>query len=94
MFSLPILNNKFQTSNLIFFPITLPPPLNFLIGQTSYICSNVPWETVSKEKNTYVGLTTTTLSRRLTMHLNDSSSIALHLKTHSIPESKISKYSS
>ena len=39
---------------------------------------------VSKENNTYVGCTTTTLSRRLTMHLNDSSSIALHLKTHSI----------
>ena len=37
----------------------------------------------------YVGLTTTTLSRRLKMYLNDSSSIANHLKTHSIPKSKI-----
>ena len=46
---------------------------------------------VSKENNKYVGLTTTTLSRWLTMHLNDSSSIALHLKTHSIPESKFGK---
>ena len=44
---------------------------------------------VSKENN--VGLTTTTFSRRLTMHLNDSSSIALHLKTHSIPKSKFRK---
>ena len=43
---------------------------------------------VFKENSVYVGLTTTTLSRRLTMHLNDSSSIALHLKTHSIPKSK------
>ena len=43
---------------------------------------------VSNENNTYVGLTTTTLSRKFTMHLNDSSSIALHLKTHSIPKSK------
>ena len=36
----------------------------------------------------YVCLTTTTLSRQLTMHLNDSSSITLDLKTHSIPKSK------
>ena len=43
---------------------------------------------VSKENTAYVGLTTTTLSRWLTMHLNDSSSKALHLKEHSIPKSK------
>ena len=54
-----------------------------------YICSIVPWETVSN-KNMYIGFTTT-VSRRLTMHLNDSSSIALHLKTHSIPKSKFGK---
>ena len=46
---------------------------------------------VSNENNTYVGLTTTTLSRRLTMHLYDSSSIALHLKNHSHPKSKFLK---
>ena len=46
---------------------------------------------VSKEDNAYVGLTATTLSRRLTMHLNDSSSIVFHLKTHSIPKSKFRK---
>ena len=46
---------------------------------------------VSKENNTYIGLTTTTLSRRLTMHLNDSSSITLLLKTHSISKSKFRK---
>ena len=44
-----------------------------------------------KENNMYVGLTTTTLSRWLTMHLNDSSSIALHLKTHSISKSEFRK---
>ena len=42
---------------------------------------------VSKENRAYVGLTTTTLSRRLTMHVNDSSSIALHHKANSIPKS-------
>ena len=46
---------------------------------------------VSKENSAYVGLTTTTLSRRLTMYINDSSSIALHLKIHSIPKSKFRK---
>ena len=30
--------------------------------------------------NIYVGLTSTTLSRRITMHLSDTSSIAQHLK--------------
>ena len=45
---------------------------------------------VSSENNTYVGLTAT-LSRRLTMHLKDFSSIALHLKTHSIPNSIFQK---
>ena len=46
---------------------------------------------VFKENNTYIGLTITTLLSRLTMHLNDSSSIALLLKTHSIPKSKFRK---
>ena len=46
---------------------------------------------VSKENNAYVVLTTTTLSRWLTMQFNDSSSIVLHLKTHSIPKSKFRK---
>ena len=39
----------------------------------------------------YVGISTMTLSRRLTMLLNDSSSIALHLKIHSIHKSKFRK---
>ena len=46
---------------------------------------------ISKENSAYVGLTTTTLSRRLTMHLKDSSSIALHLKSHFIPKSNFRK---
>ena len=35
---------------------------------------------ISDNNNIYVGLTSTTLSRRLTMHLSDTSSIAQHLK--------------
>ena len=34
--------NQFKTSNLIISNSSSPPPLNFLIGQTSYTCSNVP----------------------------------------------------
>ena len=79
-----IYDDKFQTSNLII--SNNSSPSNELLDKTNiiYICSNVPWETVSKENNTYVGLTITTLSRWLMMH----SSITLHLKTHSIPKSK------
>ena len=49
------------------------------------------WNCVSNKNNMYIGLSPMTLSRRRTMHLNDSSSIALHLKTHSIPKSKFQK---
>ena len=35
---------------------------------------------ISENDNIYVGLTSTPLSRRLTMHLSDKSSIAQHLK--------------
>ena len=41
---------------------------------------------VSKEDSAYIGLTTTTLSRQLTMHLNDSNF------TSSIPKSKFRKF--
>ena len=40
---------------------------------------------ISDNNNIYVGLISTTLSRRLTMHLSDTSSIAQHLKRHSCP---------
>ena len=43
---------------------------------------------VSNENDTYIGLTTTALSRCLTKHLNDSSSIALHLKSYFLPKSE------
>ena len=40
--------NKFKTSNLII-SNSSSSPLKFLIGQTSYICSNVLLETVTKK---------------------------------------------
>ena len=39
------------------------------------------WSLITQNNNIYVGLTSTTLSRRLTMHLSDISSIVQHLKT-------------
>ena len=81
MINILFYNNKFKTSNLIIsnnssFSIELLDRTNIV-----YLCKN----------KKCIGLTTTTPSRMLTMHLNDSSSMALHLKTHSIPKSKFWK---
>ena len=46
---------------------------------------------ISDNNNIYVGLTSTTLSRRLTMHLADTSSISQHLKKHSCPTTELQK---
>ena len=46
---------------------------------------------VSNENNTYFRLTTKIFLRLLTTHINNSSSIALHLKIHSIPKSEFRK---
>ena len=46
---------------------------------------------ISDNNNIYVGLTSPTLSRRLTMHLSDTSSIAQHLKKHSCPTTQLRK---
>ena len=41
--------------------------------------------------NAYVSHTTTNLSNRLTMYIDDSNTITLHLETHFIPKSKFRK---
>ena len=68
----------------------------FIIGRCSLHCVvymiKCPLEDcVSNKNNTYVGLTTTTISRRLTVHLRDSSSIPYHLKTYSVPKYEFRK---
>ena len=83
--------NKFKTSNLI---ISNNTSLSTeLLDRTNirYVFKCHLGDCLSKENNANVGLTTTTLSRRLTMHLHDSNSIALHLKTYSIPKLKLQK---
>ena len=77
--------NKFKTSKLVIKNNSSPS-----IGVLQKI--NVIYQfkcplgdCISDNNNIYVGLTSTTLSRRLTMHLSDTSSISQHLKKHSCP---------
>ena len=46
---------------------------------------------IRDNNNIYVGLTSTTLWRRLTIHLSDTRSIAQHLKKHSCPTTQLRK---
>ena len=84
--------NKFKTTNLIISNNSPHPPLE-LLDRTNvvYMLKCPLGDCVSNGNDKYVGLTTTTLSRRLTMHLNDCSSIALQLKKNSIFKSKFRK---
>ena len=83
--------NKFRTSNLIISNNFSPSTELLDKTNVAYMFKCPLGDCVSKENNIYVGHTTTTLSRQLTIHLNDSRSIALHLKTHSILKSKFWK---
>ncbi len=76
---------KFKTSNLVIKNNSSP-----LIGvlqknNVIYQFKCLLGDCISENNNIYVGLTSTTLSRRLTMHLSDTSSIVQHLKKHSSP---------
>ena len=46
---------------------------------------------ISKNNNTYVGFSSITLSRKLTKHLSDTSSIAQHFKKYSCPTIELRK---
>ena len=48
---------------------------------------------ISDNNNIYVGLTSTTLSMSLTMHLPDTSSVAQHLKKTFMPNNTITENS-
>ena len=100
MSSLPILPkkvrliiylNKFKTFNSIISYNTFLSTEHLDRTNVVYMFKCPLGDCVSKETNAYVGLTITTLSKRYTMQLNDSSSIDLHLKTHSIPKSEFRK---
>ena len=82
--------NKFKTFNLII-SNNSAPFTESLDMTTDIYMFKCPLGDCSNKNNTYVGLTISTLSRRLTLHFNDCSSIAIHLKSHSIPKSKFRK---
>ena len=65
-----IYNKKFKTSNLIISNNTFPSTELLEMTNVVYMFKCPLGDCVSKANNTYVDFTTTTLSRRLTMHFN------------------------
>ena len=91
IFELIIYYDKFNTSNLVIKNYSSPS-----IGVLQKI--NIIYQfkcplgdCVAENNNIYVALTSTTLLRRHTMHLSDTSSIAQHLKNHSCPKTELQK---
>ena len=83
--------NKFKTSNLV---INNNSSLSFGVLQKTNVVYQFKCalgDCISENNSMYVGLTWTTLSRRLTMHLSDTSSIAQHLTKHSCPKTEFQK---
>ena len=85
--------NKFKTSNLVI--KNNSSPLIGVLEKTNVIYQfKCPFgDCISDDNNIYVGLTSTTLSRRLTMYLFDTSSIIQHLKKNSCPTTELQKFS-
>ena len=80
---------KFKTSNLVI-RNNSTPSIGVLQKTNVIYKFKCPLEDcISDNNNIYVGLTSTTLSSRLTMHLSDTSSIAQHLKKHSCPTTQL-----
>ena len=70
--------NKFKTSNLVIRNNSSPSIGVLQKTNVIYKFKCPLGDCISDNNNIYVGLTSTTLSRRLTMHLSDTSSIAQH----------------
>ena len=82
---------KFKTSNLV---IKNNSSLAIWVLQKTNVIYQFKCplgDCISDNNNIYVGLTSTTLSRRLTMLLSDTSSIVQHLKKHSYPTTELRK---
>ena len=84
--------NKFKTSNLVI-RNNSSPSIGVLQKNNVIYKFKCPLEDCISDNNNniYVGLTSTTLLKRLTMHLSDTSSIAQHLKKHSCPTTQLRK---
>ena len=83
--------NKFKTSNLVI--KNNSSPSSGVLQKTNVIYQfKCPLgDCISDNNNIYVGLTSTTRSRRLTLYLSDTSSIIQHLKKHSFPTTELRK---
>ena len=75
--------NKFKTSNLVINNNSSPSIRVLQKTNVIYQFRCTLRDCISENNSIYVGLTSTTLSRRLTMHLSGTSSIWQHLKKHS-----------
>ena len=85
--------NKFKTLNLVI-RNNSSPSIGVLRKTNVIYKFKCPLrDCISDNNNIYVGLTSTTLSRRLTMHLSDTSSIAQHLKKTFMPNNTITENS-
>ena len=91
---LVIYYNKFKTSNLVIRNNSSPSIGVLQKTNVIYKFKCPLGDCISDNNNNiYVGLTSTTLSRRLTMNFSDASSIAQHLKKHSCPTTQQRKFS-
>ena len=85
--------DKFKTSNLVI--RNNSSPSSGVLQKTNVIYQfKCPLEDCISDyynNNIYVSLTSTTPSRRLTMHFSDTSSTAQHLKKHSCPTTELRK---
>ena len=86
-----IIYYKFKTSNLVIRNNSSPSIGVMQKTNVIYKFKCPLGDCISDNNNIYVGLTSTTLLRRLTMHLSDTSSIAEHLKKHSCPTTQLRK---
>ena len=83
--------DKFKTTNLVIKNNSSPLIGALQKNNAIYQFKCPSGDYISENNNIYVGLTSTTQSRRLTMLLSDTSSIAQHLKKHSCPTTELRK---
>ena len=88
-----IIYYKFKTTNLVIRNNSCPSIGVLQKTNVIYEFKCPLGDCISDHNNIYVGLTSTTLSMRLTMHLSDTSSIAQHLKNIHAQQHNYGKFS-
>ena len=80
--------NKFKTYDLVTKNNSPPSTCNLQKTKFIYQFKCPLGDCISENNNIYVCITSTTLSRRLTMQFSDTSSIAQHLKKSFMPNKR------